>query len=40
MVLLVGDYYLLYPQESEVVWQAVYDNNSLDIISRFLALIV
>lgn len=37
MVLLVGDYYLLYPQESEAVWQAVYDNNSLDIISRFFS---
>lgn len=34
LVLLVGDYYLVFPKESEAVWQEVYTDKSLDNISR------
>lgn len=37
MVLLVGDYHLVYPGESEALWQEIYDNESLDSISRLFS---
>lgn len=37
LVLLVGDYYLIYPEESSVLWQEIYDNQSLDNISRLFS---
>jgi len=34
LVLLIGDYYLVFPEESIVLWQSVFANSSLDNISR------
>lgn len=34
LVQLLGDYYLIYPKESQELWQAVYENLELDNISR------
>lgn len=34
LVQLIGDYYLIYPEESRDIWQDVYDNPALDNISR------
>lgn len=34
LVLLLGDYYLVYPSASAKIWQEVYRNKSLDNISR------
>lgn len=37
MVLLLGDYHLIYPNESEAIWREVYKNESLDNISRLFS---
>ncbi len=37
LVLLLGDYYLVFPVESSSVWREVYANNSLDNISRLFS---
>lgn len=37
MVLLLSDYYLIYPPESEEIWREVYKNNSLDTVSRLFS---
>jgi len=37
MVLLLGDYQLIYPDESEAIWRDVYKNESLDNISRLFS---
>ena len=34
LIFLLGDYYLVYPTESLEIWQAVYDDSTLDSISR------
>jgi hypothetical protein len=34
LVLLIGDYYLVFPLESASAWQEIYANKSLDNISR------
>ncbi|MEI6528980.1 MAG: hypothetical protein WCN88_01055 [Candidatus Falkowbacteria bacterium] len=34
LVQLLGDYYLIYPDESISIWQSVYKNEALDSISR------
>lgn len=34
LVLLIGDYYLVFPGESASAWQEIYANKSLDNISR------
>jgi|GEM_PF-507585 hypothetical protein len=37
LVLLLGDYYLVYPEESKVIWDDAYKNESLDSISRLFS---
>lgn len=37
LVLLLGDYYLIYPDESEAVWRKIYKDKSLDSISRLFS---
>lgn len=37
LVLLVGDYYLVYPEESEMIWRNVYENEAQDSISRLFS---
>ena len=34
LVLLIGDYYLIFPKESAEIWKAVYKNSLLDSVSR------
>lgn len=34
LALLLGDYFLIYPKESAVIWRSIYDDKSLDSISR------
>ncbi|MFZ4632326.1 MAG: hypothetical protein ACOYL8_03965 [Patescibacteria group bacterium] len=37
LVLLVGDYFLVYPLESAELWREIYKNESLDSISRLFS---
>lgn len=37
LVLLVGDYYLVYPEESAAIWKEVSENTNLDSISRLFS---
>jgi hypothetical protein len=34
LILLIGDYYLVFPEKSVSLWQKVYDDKTLDSISR------
>ncbi len=37
LVLLIGDYYLIYPEESATLWFEIYNNEALDNISRLFS---
>lgn len=37
LVLLIGDYYLVYPEASAALWREIYIDNSLDSISRLFS---
>ena len=34
LVLLIGDYHLVFPEQSSALWQSVFANSSLDSLSR------
>lgn len=37
LTLLIGDYYLIYPDESAAIWKDIYENKNLDSISRLFS---
>jgi len=37
LILLIGDYYLVFPKNSLDLWQEIYDSKTLDNISRLFA---
>lgn len=37
LILLIGDYYLVYPEESALAWFEIYNNKNLDSISRLFS---